>query len=258
MSDETEFRKKFSYDPSLAGYIGVEREFFIVDAQSGRHTPRSACLLQALPTEVKNTGWFGPELSACQVESKTIPVKTVAVMISRQKVLTGLLQDSASSLGLKLVTDEVAPQDMSLEVFKDSEGRYQRLANEMPETVLSAACRVIGTHIHIGMPNHEMALATYNKVVAESDTLTVLGDNSCGRRLEQYRVVARDCVPKQHASWAEFASHAASAGYYDDPRNCWNLIRLTRYGTIEFRNFGATSNLEQLALWAETCQSLCM
>ena len=124
------------------------------------------------------------------------------------------------------------------------------------ETLL-AACRVIGTHVHIGMPNHEMALRVYNNVISCVPILCHLGDHSNGERLQIYKVMAPNCVPVRYEDWDEFSTYARKNGFANDPRKCWHLIRISIHGTIEFRMFGVTRKLTEIVTWAKVCHRLC-
>jgi gamma-glutamyl:cysteine ligase YbdK (ATP-grasp superfamily) len=146
---------------------------------------------------------------------------------------------------------------MPLDVYPDPSGRYQRMVKTMPRACLIAACRVIGTHIHIGMPNHEVALRTYNHVISECDYLCTKGNGSFGERLDIYREVAPDCDPMPYADWSHFYKTACEKGFDKDPRKCWTLIRISKHGTLEFRMFGATSSVNRVIGWANLCHQLC-
>jgi gamma-glutamyl:cysteine ligase YbdK (ATP-grasp superfamily) len=153
---------------------------------------------------------------------------------------------------------EVGQEDMPLDVYPDPSGRYQELVKTMPRHVLQAACRVIGTHIHIGMPDHTVALKVYNQVIGRCDWLCSRGNGSFGERLDIYRIVAPDCDPRPYQDWGEFYREACIRGFDEDPRKCWTLIRISKHGTIEFRMFGATSSIKRIVGWAKLCRDFCL
>lgn len=152
----------------------------------------------------------------------------------------------------------VAPGDMPLDVYPDPTGRYQKIIAGMPRKVLLAACRIIGTHIHIGMPDHDTALRVYNRVISHTRQLSNLGDKSNGRRLEIYKIMAPNPDPPIYKTWEEFYQEAVSNGFASDPRSCWALIRISVHGTIEFRMFGGTDDIDLIAAWAKKCHGLCV
>lgn len=268
MTEVQEFMNRFRFNPELAFHVGVERECFITDS-NGLIVPEAPRAL----AHIQSQGWetapsekgqdfnlndmVGYELSACQIETRTRPcsLNGIASELSWQD---RELTRSLAELGLSTLHDEVAPESMSLDVYPDPTGRYAEIVKTMPREVLLAACRVIGTHVHVGMPDHKMALHVYNQVIRECDALCELGDNSSGERLQIYRVVAPDATPKHYDTWQEFFETAVVMGFTEDPRKCWTLIRMSGHGTIEFRMFGATASIERIVSWTKYCHDLCL
>lgn len=245
------FMQRFDFREDGRLLVGIERECFIVNG-GDMIVPRSAEVLDYL-TDRKR---FGYELSACQLEDRIGPVDI-------EDVKRSLLQNEHDieevehKLGFRRLHLEVAPETMPLDVFPDPTGRYQKITLDMPRHILSAACRVVGTHIHIGMPDHETALKVYDGVIGQTDVLCKIGDGSDGKRLEIYRIMAPDFQPPPYGSWREFYETAVQKGFVNDPRKCWTLIRISVHGTIEFRMFGATDDLDKIVSWARICHQLC-
>jgi gamma-glutamyl:cysteine ligase YbdK (ATP-grasp superfamily) len=246
-----EFMKRFNFKKERVLLVGVERESFLID-QQGKIVPQAAEMLKHLSDRSR----FGYELSACQLEDRVGPLEL-------PKLKAGLLSNerevavAGSRLGLRCWHVEIVPEDMPLDVYLDPAGRYRRITRGMPQHILSAACRVAGTHIHIGMPDHKTAMAVYGKVIKETKNLCAIGDGSAGQRLELYQVMAPNYLPFHFASWSEFYKIAVEEEFKDDPRKCRTLIRLSVHGTIEFRMFGATPDLDRIVGWAKICRDLC-
>jgi len=242
---------QFRFDPTKTLFVGVERECFVTDFD-GNIVPRSFEILSHLNKHSR----FGYELSACQIEERTDPVKVDQI---RNELLRNqsILSQAEAELGFKRLHVEVGPEDMPLDVYPDPSGRYQVISASMSREVLLSACRIIGTHIHVGMPDRDSALRVYNSVVSNCQELSELGDYSSGQRLEIYRQVAPDCDPAPYQTWYDFHSAAVKKGFDKDPRKCWSLIRISKHGTIEFRMFGSTPSLELVETWAKKCHKLC-
>lgn len=249
-----EFRGRFTFDPNMTGRVGVERECFVV--RNGTIVPEAERVLKALE-QIDLAKRFGYELSACQVEGHTGPC---SIENLEHEIGIGdiILRRALDNLGLDVSYIEVAPETMPLDVFPDPTGRYATITAKMPRHVLLAACRVVGTHVHVGMPDHETALRVYNSVIEHCDELSALGDNSDGKRLSIYREVKKDCEPQPYENWLEFYRHAVDGGYAVDVRSCWSLVRISKFGTIEARMFGATESRPRVSQWARAFHKLCM
>lgn len=251
------FKGRFAFDPALALHVGVERECFIVDSM-GTHVPKAVAVLETIQSSGRfhDPARFCYELSACQVEGRTRP-SHVSDVIDEIKDLDRVFRDSMRPHGFQPSYDEVGPDDMPLDVYPDPTGRYQDITSSMPLDRLRSAVRIIGTHVHIGMPDHESALRVYNAVVPQTEMLSVLGDGSGGERIRIYREMNPGCTPQPFDCWRQFYLYAAQNGQLDDPRRCWTLIRISLHGTIEFRMFGASASNDRVAGWARTCHDLC-
>jgi gamma-glutamyl:cysteine ligase YbdK (ATP-grasp superfamily) len=267
MNMET-YAKQFVYDPSRAGQVGVERECFITD-QNGAIVPEAARVLSFIGESaaadsrffyrgpIPDENSFGYELSACQLETRVGPCALEALdheLAVRERQQTLALRH----FGLSALHTEVGPEDMPLDVYPDPTGRYQQITATLPIEVLRAACRVVATHVHVGMPDHETALSVYNHVIRYYSELCELGNGSFGERLAIYREMAPDYYPQPYASWDAYYQYALEKGFAEDPRKCWTLIRISKHGTIEFRMFGATPDRSRIVAWAKRCHAICM
>jgi gamma-glutamyl:cysteine ligase YbdK (ATP-grasp superfamily) len=260
MGNLAEFRRRFAFDPNKALYLGVEREYFVTD-QAGKIVPKAPELLSFLHSPhsdpIDPLGVFGYELSACQVESHAGPRSTLEALVSDLRRGEEALDRGLAALGLGVSYTEVAPADMPLDVYPDPTGRYQEITRTMPRNILLGACRIIGTHVHIGMPDHETALHVYNSIVPEVPRLCGSA-YSTPERQQIYREVAVRCDPPAYESWEAFHFHALQHGFEEDPRRCWTLARISGHGTLEFRMFGATADIHRVAAWASECRALCV
>ena len=245
------FRSLFRYDQDKVGYIGVERECFTCD-QTGKIVSQAHKVLMS----VKKGPEFGYELSACQVETRIGPclLKDLHFHLDERNAQ---LNDAFADNGLSALHSEVAPADMPLDIYPDPTGRYQKMTKNMPREILLAACRVVATHVHIGMRDHDMALRVYNHVTRHFVELCEMGDGSCGERFAIYKQRAPDYEPKPYANWEDYYQRALAKGFVEDPRKCWTLIRISVHGTIEFRMFGATDSIGRIVGWATRCHELC-
>lgn len=245
------FTERFNFRKEGSLKIGIERECFLTDLR-GNIIPKAKDVLSVLA----DRSTFGYELSACQLEDRIGPVAMDGLRVSLY-ANEMILRWAEAALNFRRLFQEVAPINMPLDVYPDPTGRYQKITKNMPRHILEAACRVTGTHIHIGMPDHETALKVYNRVIGEIENLCALGDGSNGERLRIYKVMAPDFHSPHYRSWFDFYEAAVEKNFVTDPRKCWNIIRISVHGTIEFRMFGTTSDLDKIIEWAKACYNLC-
>jgi gamma-glutamyl:cysteine ligase YbdK (ATP-grasp superfamily) len=251
MSEFEEFVGRFDFNPKYRGYVGVEREMFLVDEQ-GQPVPKSP---QFLALANGDSSWTY-ELSACQIEHRTPRLPSGGRLLlfalnHGEAVGTGL----AAQIGCRLAHLEVAQEGMPLDVYPHDE-RYAEIKTRLENGKLSAACRVAGTHIHFGMGSLEEAIDRYNRVIPYIDRLVELGDHSSGRRLELYGKVAGRNYPAPYRSADHFYQQAVMRNFDQNPRNCWDLVRISRHGTVEIRVFGVTSDNRKILEWEAITRSI--
>lgn len=244
------FRARFQFRPEWAGLVSVERECFLT--RGGKVVPIAPEVLAMTGIN----GRFGYELSACQLEDRVGPhrLDEVAGALSQND---RLLERAEAELGFKRLFAEVGPEDMPLDVYPDPAGRYARITKRLPQSILKAACRVAGIHIHVGMPDRKTARLVFNAVIGEWRRLLEMGDGSFGERFQLYQTMAPKFDPPHLSNWEEFHRIAMAEGFDRDPRQCYWLIRISPHGTIEFRTFGTTADNTKTAAYATVCRDLC-
>ena len=247
-----EFMEQFDFRPEGGGLVGIERESLLLDGHS-KIAPLAPSVLTYLGGP---NGRFGYELSACQLEDRIGPV-LIDDVVRALEDNDAIIRRAELALGFTRAPFEVASVDMPLDIYPDPSGRYQALIENMPHEILSAACRVVGTHVHIGMPDPQVALRVYRKVRRHWKKLAKMGDNSNGERLRLYRLMAPELEPPDYDSWTAYCDEAEAKDFLHDPRKCWHIIRLSVHGTIEFRMFGITRDVNRVASWATACYTLC-
>jgi len=272
-----EFASKFFFRPELAGYVGVERECFLV--RDGKVAPIAHTVLSYLQSNANGRAdSFGYELSGCQLEDRTYRPCLLNELCDMLKLNEAAMVAAEKALGFTRLYCGTGPEDMPLDHYPDP--RYDRIVATLPREALRAACRVTGVHIHVGMSDHKTALATYNKVIKHFPRLCMVGCDSFDGRLGQYQVVVDSLgkkgifskrivlfqehlvngitVPPPYGSWEDFYDRAVGEGFVNDPRRLWDFIRISRHGTIEFRMFDSTIDLSTIYFWAALCRTLCV
>ncbi len=244
------FKACFRFDPARAGWVGVEREAFIVDSHMLARPVAPAVLAKLCDPRFIN------ELSACQIEARTTPTDNLVAVEDELYDLDARMKNAARACGMLIDYTTVFPFRMPLDVYPEE--RYTTMTRDWPRERLDAACRIIGTHIHVGMRDHESALRAYNAVLKNLPGLRGLGDLSNGRRLAIYRSVAPTMDPPPFDNWAHLHRYARGHGFEHDVRKWWGLVRISCHGTLEFRLFDATEAIPVVMKQVRTCRALCL
>lgn len=237
-----DFLSRFNFKKELRGYMGIERERFLA-TPNGKVAPRAKEFLEKIDDPL-----WTYELSACQVEDRTRPrfgTPGVWCELFRNDIKGVRV---ARKMGLRIVSLEVGPDDMPLNVYPEE--RYQKIVTSISHEQLKAACRVAGIHVHIGMKDMQDAIYAYNVLRVELDSLCKLGDNSDGERLRLYKTMAKIWEPPLIESENHFFEIARDQEFHTKPRSCYWLIRISIHGTIELRMFGTTRSRMRIVSYA--------
>ncbi|MFC1656754.1 hypothetical protein ACFL14_02240 [Patescibacteria group bacterium] len=241
-SEFQEFLSRFNFQKDLVGCVGVERERFLINGDLNI-VPRAFDFLQL----INDFETWTYELSACQVEDRTKPLRSVCQIKEAMFLneITGL--KIAKELGLGFAVYEVAGEKMPLDVYPDP--RYLEIKSTITPDRLSAACRVTATHFHIGMPNLLTAIHVSNYLRKYIELFSGIGDHSNGIRLGLYKEMAKDWNPPFYENEEHYFEVARKGGHVSNSRDCWHLIRISKYGTVELRMFGVTEDLDEICSW---------
>lgn len=245
------FMNQFSFHPNLPMMVGCERELFLTD-DDGKirpYAPEAYKLMEGDPS-------FGYELSACQFEMRVGPHRLQDFEDELEKKHHYLVSKLRTN-GIHTTFRTIAPEGMPLIVYPDPTGRYQKITKGMPKEILRAACRVTGTHFHVGMTDARTALKVYNRALDSFEELCIAGNRTGGERMRIYQVMAKDCAPVRYEDWDDLYRYYSEHGYANDPRKCWHLIRISCHGTIEFRMFDNTEDRSLVVEWAKKCYQVC-
>lgn len=245
---QEQFFAKFAFDRKKQELIGIERERFLIN-DKGKIVPRAEEFLKKI-----NDSLWTYELSACQIEDRTVPTRKIVDIRKSLEENDQKAQCVADQLKLNLFFTEVADKDMPLDVYPDP--RYLEITKTISRERLEAACRVAATQIHFGVGDIYKAIDLYNSLVGHLDCLCRMGDHSNGERLRLYRIMAQKWQPPFYENPDQFFQTAVKEGFADDPRNCWHLIRISKHGTIELRMLGATENINEILEWINTIKKL--
>ncbi len=208
--------------------MGVEEEFLLVDARTRRTAPRAAAVLvrASRAAGVPETA-FQAELAASQVEAATGVCADLAGLRGQLAGARACLGAAAEAEGVRLVATGNPVLAGHSVPFMPGE-HFTRVA----EILAGAATgyESCGCHVHVGVPDRELAVAVVNHLRPWLPTLLALSANSPfdgGRDsgFASWRIQAQARFPG-----AGVPPWSASAAAYD----AW-LLRLVELGLVADR-----------------------
>jgi glutamate---cysteine ligase / carboxylate-amine ligase len=231
--------------------VGVEEELFLVDPVTGRQANASAAVQERLG-EVKGT--VERELHACHVELITDVCDSAGEAVG----MLAELRRAVVETGAGLIGSGTHPSAAEGEAEITDKERYERIRVLLGDAV---ATPVGGMHIHVGMPDAETAIRTFNGLRRHLPLLQALAANSPYRHgrdtgLASAREVTirgwpRSGVPRAMRDFADFeAMTALLARAADVPDYTWFWWKMRphpRLGTVEIRALDAQTCPEDTA-----------
>lgn len=235
---------------------GVERERFIVD-YSGQIVPRIGILLPRVHEIARDNGLleslFTYELFAGQIEDRTLPYGSLEELERAMILNDRIMSEAASQFGLAFECSEVveASRITSLEV-NPFDPRHKSIWQSAPLERRTAASIVAAVHVHMSVAEGEAVRLLNFCRRNVIDDLIDIGDHSNRRRINAYRAMAEtEGVPPMFSSFAEVLKYIDAKG---GEKNVWDLVRYKRStGTIEFRMFGTTQNVQEALGYVKAC-----
>jgi glutamate---cysteine ligase / carboxylate-amine ligase len=239
MADELTFR------PSSETTLGVELELQIIDRESrdlasGAVRILKECEIEAIPNVTA-------ELMQSMIELKTGVCRNVSD--ARNELVLNLrrVRNIASSLGYELALGGTHPFHRSGTSVVFPAERYERIQERL--SWLTYQRVVFGLHVHVGVPNGDMAMGIIGMLVQYLPHLLAASANSpfwqgvdtglASTRVALYRLLPHAGVPRHFRDWKEFRS------FYKVMRDCraiqstkdiyWDIRPCPNFGTIEFR-----------------------
>ncbi|MGI8809977.1 MAG: carboxylate-amine ligase [Acidimicrobiales bacterium] len=155
--------------------VGVEEEFFIVDAETGALRPRAE---EVLPLAEAALGeQVEAELNRSQIETGSQVCTTLAEVRTDLERLRRLLRETAAGAGCSVVSSGThpmaSPDDSGVNSDKE---RYRRLEREYQAVAREQL--VNGCHVHIGIADRDLAVEVLDRTRPWLPTVVALAANS--------------------------------------------------------------------------------
>ena len=242
------------------GKIGVELELFTVDLRTG--APRSVApkLLKKLPENLSD------EHLNCQIEIKSSPQLSLAALRDELSESLDQLGEEARRLGTKLLWSGLHPTLQYSDEYVVQNART--IHNQHRFGPLIHQLSTCGLHVHVGVA-HQAAMRVRNAMQPYIPLLVALAANSpiyenreTGRRSQ--RAVTWNsgfpvCGISEAHTWESYNarnSKLVADGRIEAAKDLYDLVRPTRFGTIEVRCCDMPSNLDQVIALTALIQTL--
>jgi glutamate---cysteine ligase / carboxylate-amine ligase len=236
---------RFGTSPPLS--IGVEEELLLVDADRQ---------LIAAANEVLDT--VSPqhrERITTEVFSEQIELKT-GVCLGAEDALEELeeLRRAIGEAGFAMLGAGLHPSADSRRAKLIDKPRYEVVRRDLGDLLRTPPC---GLHVHVGMPDPDLAVRVANAFRLYLPALQALSANSPFRdgadsghasaRASVVRSYPRFQVPRQFRDYEDFCRVAdqliAAAGVDDYTYIWWDVRPHPRFGTVEVRAFDVQSDV---------------
>lgn len=154
--------------------VGVEEEFHVVDAETGELRPVASDVLEAVADDLEGT--VDPELHRSQVETGTAPMETLAEVRAELVRLRAELGRAADAVGSRLAASGTHPSAYRPAEAITATQRYQAIGDRFGPVARQQS--VCGCHVHIGVPDRELAVQVLNRVRPDLPLLLAISANS--------------------------------------------------------------------------------
>jgi carboxylate-amine ligase len=255
-ADSAEPLEDLTFRPSAGTSLGVELELQILDRETGDLAPGAVRLLQACRGE--QLSGVSAELLQSMIEIKTGVCRDVQEVRDALVPTLRRVRTLAGSLGFDLALGGTHPFNRTSSSTVFPAERYQRVQDRM--AWLTYQIVVFGLHVHVGMPDGDLAIGTINLLVQYLPHLLALSANSpfwqgidtglVSTRSALFRLTPHAALPHYFPGWKEFRTYVevmrACEAIQSTKDIYWDIWPRPQTGTIEFRICDMPPTLSQI------------
>ena len=253
-------------NPDLEAWtVGVEEEVMLLESD-GSPAWRSEDVLSALPDELVEHA--RGETHGLALELATQPHATVADATAELRSMRAGLASTVHSLGLRAAVAGTHPLVTAEEVEVSPGARYQFLHQSLRE--LARREPTFALHVHVAVPDPELAVRALNGIRAHIPVLLALSANSpftrgrdsglASARTPVFQAFPRTGIPREFRSYAEYVEAIdilLRCGAIPEPTFIWWDVRLQpTLGTLEVRVMDAQTRIRDTAALVALVQCL--
>jgi carboxylate-amine ligase len=248
--------------------LGVEEEVMLLDPATWSLAYVIDDLLPTLSPQL--AGSVAAETHAGTLELATGVHGTVADSMLELAGLREQLTDELTAAGLCPAASGTHPMAMSQDTRVSAGARYQLLATSM--RALTRREPTFALHVHVGVPDPEVAMDVVNRLRAHLPLLLALSANSpflggadtgfASARTPLFQVFPRVGIPRRFRSyddWVRSIAPLIDAGAVPEYTFLWWDVRLQpRLGTVEVRIMDAQTALEDVEALVALIQAVAL
>jgi carboxylate-amine ligase len=246
--------------------LGIEEEFAIVDPQTRELRSHIQEILEGGKVMLKEQ--IKPEMHQSVVELGTEICDSIDHAREHVVELRSKLAILAGRSGLKIASVGTHPFSHWRDQLITEGERYQEILRNMQS--LARANLIFGLHVHVGIPNREVAIHVMNQARYFLPHIYALSVNSPfwvgqdtglkGYRLKVFERFPRTGIPDAFESLSEyedFCKLLVKTGCIDNPKKIWWDIRLHPFfDTLEVRVCDAQSRVDDTLAIAALIQAV--
>ncbi|WP_236648660.1 carboxylate-amine ligase [Spirosoma sp. 209] len=252
--------------PDEAFTLGVEEEYQIVDPET-RQLQSDAQLI--LPEARATVGdQVTPEMYRSQIEIGTPVCQTLGQVRDELNRLRSELITAAEKTGNRIVAAGTHPFSHWEDQKLTRRARYRDLATDFQQ--LTREQLIFGCHVHVGIPDREIAIQVMNRSRPWLSVLLALAGNSpfwlgtdtgyASFRTEIWGRWPTAGIPQVFDAWADYeqlVNELASTGIIADASKIyWDVRPSSHYDTLEFRVTDVCLTVDEAVLIAGLVRAL--
>jgi glutamate---cysteine ligase / carboxylate-amine ligase len=246
--------------------LGIEEEFAIIDPETRELRSHIQEILEDGKVVLKEQ--IKPEMHQSVVELGTEICPSI--VDARQHVidLRSRLAELAGRSGLKIASVGTHPFSHWRDQLITQGERYREIVKDMQQ--LARANLIFGLHVHVGIPNREMAIHVMNQARYFLPHIYALSVNSPfwvgqdtglkGYRLKVFERFPRTGIPDAFESLSEYEDYCkllVKTGCIDNAKKIWWDIRLHPFfDTLEVRVCDAQTRVDDTLAIAALIQAI--
>src|SRR6266513_643083 len=246
--------------------LGIEEEFAIVDPQTRELKSHIQEILEGGKVILKEQ--IKPEMHQSVVELGTEVCDSIEHARAHVIELRSSLAELAGRSGLKIASVGTHPFSHWRHQHITEGERYHEIVKDMQQ--LARANLIFGLHVHVGIPDREMAIHVMNQARYFLPHLYALSVNSPfwvgedtglkGYRLKVFERFPRTGIPDAFESLSEYEDYCkllVKTGCIDNPKKIWWDIRLHPFfDTLEVRVCDAQTRVDDTVAIAALIQAI--